>query len=382
MNIHRTSATSLSHRPSFGCSASFTSVADDAGFGDNFSQRMLKGINALKMNLNLNFDGLTDEESGDLISFFESQFDYDPQTYSTDGSFSNKRIIPFDYQPFYHYKKNKFTCLSFYHSKEGYNSNNVSSTLACIAPSILNNVESSAGHNSNIDCNITTTSLSASQSDQSIQLTASDNDCILSSGNTLYSDSDYRKAKLKESKSILETLSSTVNANAPFGFPSGPISSQHSNLRHSIYIDNPNECSYYPHLPKYKDGNLELRMFDFRASNISSISSTPKHKASTHVDHYQKFNKYGLNPNLAKLSLTFDARSDLEAKRILFFLESHLGYKKFGFHFSKDYQGNINPNSPPSKSKVGFFYCPEWNHEFIYMDNHTITATFIECINS
>ncbi|MBP02794.1 MAG: hypothetical protein CMM25_08305 [Rhodospirillaceae bacterium] len=382
MNIHRTSASTLSHRPSFGCSASFTSTANDAGFGDNFSQRMLKGINSLQMNLSLNFNELTDDESRDLISFLESQFDYEPQAYSSDGSFSNKRITPFNYQPFYPYKNNKFSCLSFNHSKENYNSSNVSATLTCVAPSILSNVESSAGHNSNIDCDITTTSLSASKSDQSIQLTASDNDCVLLSGNTLYSDSDYRKAKLKESKSIFETLSSAVNVNASFGFPSGPISSQHSSLRHSIYIDNPNECSYYPHLPKYKDGNLSVRMFDFRPSNTSSIDSAPKYKAATHVEHYQKLNKYGFNPNLSKLSLTFDARSDLEAKRILFFLESHLGYKKFGFHFSKDYQGNINPNSPPSKSKVGFFYCPEWNHQFIYMDNHTITATFIECVNS
>ena len=109
-------------------------------------------------------------------------------------------------------------------------------------------------------------------------------------------------------------------------------------------------------------------MFDFRPTKTSSLSYSPKYKQSTVTDYYVKYNKYGLNEDFLTLSLNFDARSDLEAKRILLFLESHLGYKKFGFHFQKDYS-----------EKIHYFYCPEWEHTFVYRDNHSIQAKFIEC---
>jgi phage-related protein len=98
---------------------------------------------------------------------------------------------------------------------------------------------------------------------------------------------------------------------------------------------------------------------------------------------YKKFNLYGFNPNLSNLKLNFDGRSDKEAKSILLFLESHLGYKKFGFHSLKEYGGNDSDasNSTPHRKTLSFFYCPEWTHTFNYKNNHSISATFIECMD-
>ena len=160
-------------------------------------------------------------------------------------------------------------------------------------------------------------------------------------------------------------------------------------LRNSIYIDNPNDCSFYPYSPKchFQGGinletSLEQRVFDFRPSNVFSLSPSPKHKQSTVNDFYKKYSKYGLNPSLNNITLEFNMRKNIEAKKILLFLESHLGYKKFAFNFQKDYNNfDYTPSNATSLNKsVSTFFCPEWNHTVVYKDNHTISATFIECL--
>lgn len=373
--------------PGFGSSASFSSLSESITFGDNRSQRMLKGINGLQMTLNLNYNNIKDDEANDLLGFLQSQFYYDPQNYSNDGTFTNKRIEPFDCQPFYPYKSNKFICLDYKHDKSYYNSNTVSTTLSSVAGSVLSSVESGPVFNQNISAQFNFTEQGANSviSNQSTTLSI-----LLNNKNYIYDKDKYIARKV---------LNENFTLGPNLGFSSKFISidhglfspdslsnaeTQHTDMRHSIYIDSPNDCSYYPYEPKHNGGELEYRMFDFRPNNQMSISSSPKYKASTTSDVYKKFNKYGFNANLNNLSLTFDARSDLEAKRILLFLESHLGYKKFGFHLQSDYPKKDAPNSnrgkTPHGSKLSYFYCPEWQHTFVYKDNHTIQATFIECL--
>jgi len=365
--------------PGFGSSVSFSSLSNTITLGDNRSQRTLKGINALNMSLNLNFNNIKDDEANDLLGFLQSQFYYDPQNYSSDGSFTNKRIEPFDYQPFYPYKSNKFICLDYKHDKSYYNHNTVSATFTSVANSILSSVEPSAVFNDVISAQFNYLSSNISNSSSTLDIQLNDK-------NYIYDPGKYVARKITSSATINPSSSSSVNVSDGF-FTSSSYSNgetQHTDMRHSIYIDSPNDCSYYPYEPKHNGGELQNRMFDFRPSNQISINSSPKYKASTASEVYKKFNKYGFNPNLNNLSLTFDARSDLEAKRILLFLESHLGYKKFGFHLQSDYPKKDAPNSnrgkTPHGSKLSYFYCPEWQHTFVYKDNHTIQATFIECL--
>jgi phage-related protein len=336
------------------------------------------------MSFSAKFEGLTDIQAKDILSFLQQQFDYEAQAYSNEGKFTNKRIIPFDFQPCFPYKSNKFSCLDFSHSKMSFDVNSIQANMISVGGSILQNVDSSAGHNSTIDCKLSNSSISANSSDQTANFTATDNFCKLNSNNTLYNNVDYRTAKVNFPVEMQNNQQKSITINAKHGFPAGNFSSQHTNFRNSIYIHNPNDCSYYPNKPTYNNSEIDFKMFDFRPTNYIPIQSSPKYRNATVTDFYNKFHKYGFNPNLNNLSITFDGRSDLEAKRILFFLESHLGYKKFCFHPQKDYGGNLQSSSstPPNKSGLSFFYCPEWQHTFNYLGNHSISATFMECLSN
>lgn len=361
---------SLNILPSFGASASFSSLLDSVSYGDNLSQRTSRGINSLSMKLSLQFDTLTDNQSHSVIDFFESQFDYETQIYVNNGSFSNRRVEPFEYQPFYPYKNNKFNCFEFSHSKVTYDVNNISATFLAISNSTLDSIESGPDHNSEIDAVININSIDGSNSSS-----VAGNDVKLKSGNVIFHSGDYINATLSEDFIVdngsSANLSATSVPNSSW-FGNDPVSVNHTDIRHSIYLLEPNDCSYYPYAPIHADGNLDCRMFDFRPTTETSFNHSPKYKKSSANEQYAKYSKYGFNPNLLNLNLSFDNLSDLEAKSILLFLESHLGYKKFGFHPSKDY---VN------YGKVRFFYCPEWTHTLRYKDNHNISATFIECIN-
>ena len=380
MNIKRTNSNALNLVANFGAQASFSSVNDKITFGDNYSQTMIKGLNALNMSLNVSFANLTDQQSEDAISFLQSKFDYEPQNYSTDGHFTNKRLEPIEFQPPFPYKKSNFYCGSFTHEKQSFDVNTVTANLSFAAPSILSSVEPNTEYNPLIE-SLVQLSFNTPNSNPLVNF-SNGQSCSLAAGNLIYDFNDYRTFKVKSPFSVSSGSPASADVENPFdvlGMRNARI--QHTDKRHSIFIDKPNDCSFNPNAPKHIDGNLNARIFDFRASKSMPISHSPKVKQSGIIDFYTKFNKYGFNANLNNLQVEFTGRSDLEAKRILLFLESHLGYKKFCFHARSQYQGTKETNSPPSKGKLSFFYCPEWTHTYNYIDNHSITATFIECLS-
>jgi phage-related protein len=366
-------------RVNFGCEAEFSAEIKSLNYSDNYSQITSEGLNFITMNYNAKFNNLTDIDSQNIIAFLQSQFYYEPQDYSSDGSFSNKRVDPFDFQPSFPYKNLKFNCLNFNHNKVHYNVNNIGAQFTCTAPSILDSIESANGYNSNIDSLISIgSSLPASDQDQNISISNDNNNSHdLQAGNYIYASGDYRNAQVTSDNPSLQV-------EAKCGFPAGTTSTPHNNLRHSIFIDNPNQCSFYPHKPIHNNTELNVRFFDFRPNQAMSIEHSPKFRKSSASAFYSKISKLGYNPNLKRLSLSFSQRSNLEAKSILLFLESHLGYKKFGFHFQRDYNNKDHSDraTTPHSSDISFFYCPNWTHTFNYHDNHTISAVFIECPSS
>lgn len=378
-------------KAAFGSSVSFSASNNQLSFGDNYSQIQPKGINSLKMTMDLNFDELIDTESHYIISFLQRQFYYEVQEYNPIGHFDNKRIEPFWFQPFYPYKKNLFNCLSYSHSKSYYDVNSVSANFEAIASSNLQSVEPSSVHLPGLmsDYSLDASSYVGGDSQVLTIENNSNSQILLKENNFLYESGNYNTYKVKSSSvntppSSSNFINLTNSINSPIFSFSG--STQHSKFKNSIFIDNPNDCSFYPYEPIVSGTNtnkLNVRMFDFRPTMKSEISHQPKFKKSSISEEYYKYNKYGFNPNLSTLNLTFDARSNLEAKSILLFLESHLGYKKFGFHFQKDYNVNSSDdiNTTPHRSNISYFYCPSWSHTFVYFNNHTITATFIECPN-
>lgn len=139
--------------------------------------------------------------------------------------------------------------------------------------------------------------------------------------------------------------------------------------RSSIYIENPNEIEKFPW--------LQVRSFEHSPSLAFSIGSSPDHQNSGFIKFYQKKYKKQINHNLSTFSIVFDQRSDKEAKEILQFFESHLGYKKFRFAMPRPYSKDFDHLTTPARSNISTFYCPNWEHQVVYKNNHKITATFI-----
>ena len=74
----------------------------------------------------------------------------------------------------------------------------------------------------------------------------------------------------------------------------------------------------------------------------------------------------GINPNFFDFSLTFNNRSDKQAKAILQFLENHNGVDVFDYDMHTFFTGTRS------------FYCPEWSHTYNFLDNNSINARLIE----
>jgi len=74
----------------------------------------------------------------------------------------------------------------------------------------------------------------------------------------------------------------------------------------------------------------------------------------------------GINPNSFDFSLTFNNRSDKQAKAILQFLENHNGVDVFDYDMHTFFTGTRS------------FYCPEWSHTYNFLDNNSINARLIE----
>lgn len=140
--------------------------------------------------------------------------------------------------------------------------------------------------------------------------------------------------------------------------------------RSSIYMENPELTAKYPW--------LQVRNFEHRPSIAFNINNQPKHYNTEFTKFYNKKYKKGINQNMSTFTVVFDKRDDTEAAEILQFLESHLGYKKFRFVMPRPYGTDADPLTTQSRPHNSTFYCPSWNHEIVYKNNHTISATFIE----
>ena len=140
--------------------------------------------------------------------------------------------------------------------------------------------------------------------------------------------------------------------------------------RSSIYIENPDKIPKYPW--------LQIRNFEQKPSIAFNINQRPKGFDSNFLKFYNKKYKKSINQNMATFNVVFEKRNDEEAAEILQFLESHLGYKKFRFTMPRPYLGDSSELTTQSRPFNSVFYCPSWEHQLVYKNNHTISATFIE----
>lgn len=187
---------------------------------------------------------------------------------------------------------------------------------------------------------------------------------------------NYRRIQIdstitKESNSILVTPLSTFTLTAKDDFQ---VLIAAAAGRHSIYLEDPDRVPAFPW--------LRLRSFEQRPSLSFELSNSPDNVQTDFIKYYNKKYKKQINQNLSKFTVVFDQRDDEEALEILQFLESHLGYKKFRFSMPRPYLVDGSYDTTPSRSNMSVFFCPSWDHEIVYKNNHKITATFIESVTS
>jgi phage-related protein len=140
--------------------------------------------------------------------------------------------------------------------------------------------------------------------------------------------------------------------------------------RSSIYIEDPERIAKFPY---YK-----VRNFEHRPTLSFNLSQKPTHTQSKFLEYYNKRYKKSINQNMSTFNVVFDMRDDDEAVEILQFLESHLGYKKFRFAMPRPYGADASSLTTPGRPNNSVFYCPDWQHDIVYKNNHLISATFIE----
>ena len=192
-------------------------------------------------------------------------------------------------------------------------------------------------------------------------------------GDRIFLFQNYRKVKLS---STITRASTTVTVTPLESFS---VSSKEDNFpvlipcvggQSSMYIEEPEEILWYPW--------LRLRSFPFKASSSLDVPQAPRHVNDSFTSYYKKLYKAGPNQNLLQLNVSFDYRTEREAKEILLFLEQHLGYKKFRFQIPRPYTKGDTAAATLAEKRISMFFCPEWRHSVVFKNCHRIEATFIE----
>ena len=403
VNKQYNSSDYLSLKPNYGASFKFDANLNEITMGHNHMFKLPKGINALSMTANLTFSELTDEESDNAVSFLQSKYYYNEQNYSTAGNFTNNKITPFYFQggitsPYS--SDLRFYCDKFSHSKTFFNSNEITASFQCAAPSIIQSVEPDTSYNPRIfHGKLAFSSESPSDTPSSVNASFSipavgswhSSSATIKKGQHIFESGSYRSVVPSAQATVSNGGTYTTTCLSRFGMGASNATIFRDSTRSSIFMDPAiiGSINEYPYRPiqdrpslSQKD-SIQYRMFDHYPSYSWRIEHAPKYRQSNVLDVFKKYSLFGMNPNLANLSLEFSNRTDEEAHRILLFLESHLGHKKFAFHLPQDY-GNPHIQSDnfttPHRKTYSTFVCPSWSHQITYKNNHNISATFIECV--
>ena len=82
-----------------------------------------------------------------------------------------------------------------------------------------------------------------------------------------------------------------------------------------------------------------------------------------------EYSKDGINYNNLEFTVSFNKRTNQEARAILKYLDDKAGFKIFSYTLPQPYNKTIS------------VYCPEWNHTYNFNNNNDISVKFIEFEN-
>lgn len=115
------------------------------------------------------------------------------------------------------------------------------------------------------------------------------------------------------------------------------------------------------------DGTVSTEPYFFWSPSYNlQVSHEPRIKSFAFGDGYEQRVKDGIHNNPLVFNLTFDNRDEAEAAAILHFLHSREGYAAFYF------------KAPAPYSLIKRFVCKTFNSSFVFANNYTIQATFVE----
>lgn len=385
-------------RPDFQSKVKFQAKIEALKTEDGNIFKSLSHINGVEAEFMVNFSMLTEKRANAIVHFLQNKSEPDLNFYGQNnlGKRDAHNDFYFNYDFFFPYKTLKTYCVEFQHKIEFDNIHSVSAKFKT-RQAITDSVYSFQGYNEDLD-GLVTINFDELENGESYNFTIPEGDfdftvgetygnCVISSidvdigscpiiewqkenGNPLEIFlENYRILKLKENLSSEDGDNLSFESDKEFSTTltenKFEIIIPNPCLKHSIFFKYLEEGVDYPY-NKVKD-------FKFVPSYVFSVDHNPEIKKAGIDRNYDPEYKSGVNANNNFiLNLVFEQRSEKEAVEIMLFFERHLGYKSFQVALPDPYS---------KQGKQRFFYCPRWEHTYVYKDNHTISANFIECVN-
>ena len=310
--------------PSYNSSVSFEAKTFKNFFGNGYYSIVPKSHNNLAINYNLNFNGRTEKESKAILHFLSHKAE-EPYTGAGSGIVgalpSNATIYQgeevltgFNFTPFEPYNQTgRYFCDTFDHEES------------------FPNVHNIAANFSNENASLTNWMSQVIPFDNTAKYWAAGEtynkfDIVYYSGHNISNHSGYYYNS-GDSDEVTATTS-----NGPEG-------------ANTLWTKN---------------------VFYFNPSSFSIPQEPRILKSDLNRDYVKRWND-GINTNLLNVNLSFEGKSEAEAKAITHFLVNKKGYESFKFSPPKPYDQDNK-----------FFVCQNWTDSFIFSDNRSISTKFAE----
>jgi len=122
--------------------------------------------------------------------------------------------------------------------------------------------------------------------------------------------------------------------------------------------------------------NVAVPYFSWTPSYNVSVNHNPKTVTVNFGNSYEQRVPDGIFNNLINVSAKFDMRSELEATAIIHFLRARKGAESFCLkHLPAPY------NDIPGLGYKKRFVCSSFQSNFVFHNNYTVSATFIQKSN-
>lgn len=123
----------------------------------------------------------------------------------------------------------------------------------------------------------------------------------------------------------------------------------------------------------FKTGESQKKpYFLWKPSYNNSVTHAPASQIAKFGDGYEQRFKKGIFNNYIEIALTFEHRDTNEARCINHFLTARQGTESFHFKHIPE----LHADNTTESSYKKLFVCEKWNSQFVFYNNHTITATF------